>query len=237
MVSSSGGFNVTLLNFDAGTSTFTITLTVHNAGTDMNEFMLMTQAGVVGSCPSTYNIMERNTIDTSAPVNLTNFSASHTDNRSVNILWATGTEYNNDYFEVQRSTDGNQWDALGIVPGHGTTLQPQTYSYTDGVKSPGTYCIALFKLTLMVRCSTAQLFSVVVPALHNAVVYPNPASSILYIDAHTPSTVIIVDQSGRTVLTTDEICTRCSVDVSALPKGVYIVAIRDEFDALRETRR
>ena len=49
----------------------------------------------------------------------------------IELTWATATETNNDFFEIQRSTDGVMWEALERVKGFGTTLQQQDYIAYD----------------------------------------------------------------------------------------------------------
>ncbi|MDR0941211.1 MAG: hypothetical protein LBM68_03175, partial [Bacteroidales bacterium] len=64
------------------------------------------------------------------PIELISFTAKHTGTE-VDINWNTLTETNNDYFTVQRSHNGRNFDALGEVQGAGTTIVPQYYNYVD----------------------------------------------------------------------------------------------------------
>jgi hypothetical protein len=49
----------------------------------------------------------------------------------INLLWETASELNNDYFEVQRSVDGQHFEVIGKVNGNGTTQNSSNYSFTD----------------------------------------------------------------------------------------------------------
>jgi hypothetical protein len=52
-----------------------------------------------------------------------------------NLLeWATTMEKNNHYFDVERSTDGKHFSAIGRVSGSGTTRSISQYSFTDGAQ-------------------------------------------------------------------------------------------------------
>ena len=55
-----------------------------------------------------------NSTTTPLPIGLIFFSAS-VDNGSVLLKWATASENNSDYFEVQRSTNGTTWQSLTQV--------------------------------------------------------------------------------------------------------------------------
>ncbi len=52
-------------------------------------------------------------------------------NDAIDLYWRTATERNNDFMEVQRSTDGKRFEPLGRVWGQGTTITPQDYRFTD----------------------------------------------------------------------------------------------------------
>lgn len=64
------------------------------------------------------------------PVELTSFTGSLV-NGAVELNWETATEVNNAGFEVERSTDRENFTKLAFVPGNGTTNSPRYYSYTD----------------------------------------------------------------------------------------------------------
>lgn len=64
------------------------------------------------------------------PVTLSSFTAQKQGNSAV-IKWATSSEQNNAYFEVQRSVDGQEFTTIGTRKGAGTTSVAQKYSYTD----------------------------------------------------------------------------------------------------------
>jgi len=64
------------------------------------------------------------------PVELASFTGSKTQN-DVRLDWITASELNNHGFEIQRSTDGNEFVTIGFVEGKGTTTERSYYSYSD----------------------------------------------------------------------------------------------------------
>lgn len=64
------------------------------------------------------------------PVTLTDFTATR-QVANAQLVWNMASEKNNDHFEVEVSTDGRQFQALGNVVGHGTTTQAQRYTFLD----------------------------------------------------------------------------------------------------------
>ncbi len=64
------------------------------------------------------------------PVELVYLRGSYMENR-VRIWWKTATEINNDYFEVERSRDGENFEAIGKVTGGGNSSGPIDYEFFD----------------------------------------------------------------------------------------------------------
>ena len=64
------------------------------------------------------------------PVELLGFSAECKDNY-VELNWQTASEINNDYFEVEKSTDGINFLSIGYVSGAGNSNSVSTYSLQD----------------------------------------------------------------------------------------------------------
>ena len=74
------------------------------------------------------------------PVQLANFNAVAAGQSKVRVNWSTVSETNNYGFEVQksaRSAEGYETIANSFVPGHGTTLKPEQYSYVDEMSTAG----------------------------------------------------------------------------------------------------
>ncbi|MBN1185681.1 MAG: T9SS type A sorting domain-containing protein [Bacteroidales bacterium] len=73
------------------------------------------------------------------PVELSSFEAS-LDNNSITLKWRTESETNNYGFEIEKKVSNhregpNIWKKLVFIPGQGTTVNSQIYSYSDSSKS------------------------------------------------------------------------------------------------------
>lgn len=77
------------------------------------------------------------TANSPLPVELEDFQARPMDGQSL-LTWQTASELNNAGFEVERSADANQWEVIGFVNGHGTTVEAIDYKYIDAQPMPGT---------------------------------------------------------------------------------------------------
>lgn len=70
---------------------------------------------------------------TTLPIVLTEFRADCKNGR-MEILWATASELNNDFFTIERTMDGTTYDAIGIVDSkvpNGNSSQTLSYSFVD----------------------------------------------------------------------------------------------------------
>jgi hypothetical protein len=76
------------------------------------------------------------------PVELASFAATVNDGDVV-LSWSTSTETNNLGFEVQRSSNGNEFVAAGFVDGNGTVTEIQNYTFTDKNLEVGNYSYRL----------------------------------------------------------------------------------------------
>jgi hypothetical protein len=84
--------------------------------------------------------------DTALPIQLASFTATPISNDRVRLTWTTASELNNYGFEVQRKRDGEvEFRTLphSFVPGHGTTIEPHSYSFVDSTASVGTWWFRL----------------------------------------------------------------------------------------------
>ena len=83
--------------------------------------------GVAGSnCRYEINAINAYVLST----NIKNFSGWKTSSSNI-LRWATVTEVNNSYFEIERSTDGNLFTTIGRVPGEENSFSEKYYSFEE----------------------------------------------------------------------------------------------------------
>ena len=68
--------------------------------------------------------------DSPLPVELISFDLE-TKDETVILNWKTGSELNNDHFDIMRSSDGRRFLKIGEVKGSGTTSNEVSYTYRD----------------------------------------------------------------------------------------------------------
>lgn len=66
------------------------------------------------------------------PVELSGMIAYYNESRKTNSLsWFTESEFNNDYFTLERSTDGENWTTVSVQSSKGNTVEKTEYRYED----------------------------------------------------------------------------------------------------------
>ena len=172
------------------------------------------------------------------PVELTSFSASASEN-VVTLDWSTATELNNRGFNIERSSEKNEWRTIGFIEGKGTTSEPQHYMYSDNlndVKSNKVY----YRLKQIDNDGTYKYSNIVevgiVPSSFTlSQNYPNPfnpSTKIKYSIPQSSKVVVkVFDMLGKEVATlvneekeagTYEI----TWNAQNLPSGVYSYGIK-----------
>jgi hypothetical protein len=165
------------------------------------------------------------------PLTLLNFTGTK-NNNSVLLTWKTANEINTSNFAVQRSLDAVDFSDIKIVPATPGSVA-KTYSFTDNVaaiKAPKIY----YRLKMVDKDGKFKLSNVVLVTLANQglrfTIKPNPTKNYFVItyDDSVPldALVTISDFSGRSVLKqTITPGGGQKINISALPKGVYMVTI------------
>lgn len=70
------------------------------------------------------------------PIELLSFNAKPNGNK-VDLMWVTASEINNDYFTLERTTDGVNFEVVGTVKGNGNSTKVINYSSEDNVPYSG----------------------------------------------------------------------------------------------------
>lgn len=117
-------------------------------------------------------------LESSLPVDLLNFNASINREKQVDLDWTTISEENFQYFEVQKSIDGMEFETFATIQGQGTQNESQNYKIVDRNPYKGQ---SYYRLKMVDRDGSfdySKVRSIVFDALADkVVVYPNPISN------------------------------------------------------------
>lgn len=115
------------------------------------------------------------------PVELVYFKARAAQNKAI-MEWATAAEINNEFFTIERSTDGKNFQTLATVEGAGNSSTQISYTYTDESAPTGTSYYRLKQTDYDGKFEYFKLIAVTIESsLHNnnlnvVSVGPNPFS-------------------------------------------------------------
>ncbi|GAC1601895.1 MAG: hypothetical protein NVS3B25_30030 [Hymenobacter sp.] len=156
------------------------------------------------------------------PVELTRFDATATAT-GTSLAWATASEKNSAYFEVQRSANSENFQTIATVQGQGTSATAHEYAVLDRAPLAG---LAYYRLHQVDKDGAATYSPVVTARRAEAAalaVYPNPSSDKLYLSGlDAPATYRVLNSQGKIVLT-GETDGAAGVDLKRLPAGIYLL--------------
>lgn len=117
------------------------------------------------------------------PVELLWFRAYLDKHNSVTLAWETLNEVNNDYFLVEKSADGVQWEVIEKVDGAGDSGRAIKYSVADEAPYKGNNYYRLKQIDYDKRFSYSKVENVITnPDNRNLKLYPNPCRDEVFIE-------------------------------------------------------
>lgn len=161
------------------------------------------------------------------PIELLYFKAT-LNKKEVDLDWKTATQTDNDFFSVERSADGLNWESIQYVKGVGTFLEPKEYTSTDHEPLKGESYYRLKQTDYDKKFSYSPIVSVS-QADAAFMVYPNPVNDKLYIitesDVNPLVSLMTIDGKAINVRIGKE-DSKLWMDVSSLGKGIYTLKLQ-----------
>ncbi len=171
------------------------------------------------------------------PVTLKSIAATIVK-QDVSVIWKTASEINFSYFEVQRSTDGSNFEYVGRVAGiaSGSMYKFNDLEIVNRVKAGSVIYYRLKMVDVDGRFKYSPVVNVRINNVNTIVsVYPNPFKDQLYLrlnaSASAMGTVTISDVTGRLATRPQQVMVKEGDNViqvnnlQGLPKGMYIVKL------------
>jgi hypothetical protein len=161
------------------------------------------------------------------PIDLISFTGKLTDHTTV-LNWSTAVELNNDYFEIQRSTDGINFTTIGTKKGNGNSNSINEYEFIDAAPVNGINYYRLVQHDFNGKTSYSNVIKVDIENTSNFSVSPNPSVSSFNVKFLNLSggEFTVMDVLGRVLLNrTIEAGTESIVIGSEFTKGVYVLRL------------
>ena len=179
------------------------------------------------------------------PVELLDFSGS-CDNGVMRLEWATASEHNNDYFLIERSVNGSDWERLKEIPGSGNSSTKIEYNIADysPLSSTSYYRLTQFDYNgnyrvydpIAVSCGDYELEIVSVENNYNSSqMFLNVSSSL-----SETFDLYVTDMSGKVMISQQGVAVkdgmnRLEIDKDDMSMGIYLIQLVNDNHLL--TRR
>ncbi|MFY0651298.1 MAG: T9SS type A sorting domain-containing protein [Cyclobacteriaceae bacterium] len=164
------------------------------------------------------------------PVELLYFKGNSNDSK-IELTWATATEIDNDYFEIEKSPDGTKFAKIGEVPGNGDSNEVINYSYTDenvrGVQN-------FYRLKQVDYDGKFEYFNIIMvlnAGASGVSIYPNPVQNKLIkiqVENLLQDDLVrieLADLSGKILQKTAGYKGTFELSTEALLQGTYLVRV------------
>lgn len=144
------------------------------------------------------------------------------------ITWITASERDNDYFQIERSCNGYDFEVIATIDGAGNSSSEKNYVYNDFEPCSG---YSYYRLSQTDFNGLKETFYVEAATCggQNVVVYPNPAGEKITIknNGMAITDIKLIDETGKLVKNLDGIFipdkSDLTVDLSDLASGIYIL--------------
>lgn len=161
-------------------------------------------------------------LDNPLPVELIRFSAEPFEDH-VQVNWTTASELNNDYFMVQRSANGIEFENLGKIEGAGSKSSATTYQFIDENPLPDVSYYRLRQTDFDGKTTFSNVVSVNFSASEFSL-YPNPVTYGIDVTLSRKGDYVLTNNLGVIVM---RISNANKFEVSSLAPGVYTVRSSD----------
>ncbi len=186
--------------------------------------------GLSGSKWADFTGNARNTIGSSEatkplPVTLLSFEA-YQEGSTTSLTWKTTEETNSERFEVQRSSNGKNWETFQVIKAYGDSKVERTYHAVDA--NP-LHEENLYRLYMVDRDGSTALSKIVSVQFEGekGYIFPNPVADKFYLKNWNTGKRLAVEISnatGQVVLKTSKINNE-GVNIEMLPPGLYTVKV------------
>lgn len=165
------------------------------------------------------------------PVTFSDFTVKAKDCKAL-LEWKTSMEQNNNYFKVERSSDGIHFNAIAQTAAAGNSNTTQTYNYTDESPLTGVNYYRITQVDFNGKYSSTAIASIQIKCAANAGIvkaYPNPTSNQLFIKSgRAVAQVNILSSNGQNVLRFIPSTNQGGIfplNVQMLQAGIYLIQV------------
>ncbi len=164
------------------------------------------------------------------PVTMVGFFAEQ-QQQKVKLSWSTATEINNDFFTIERSSDGDQWNEIKRIKGAGNSNELRNYTAYDENAAAGTFHYRIKQTDFDGKASYSEIRTVRSTNTNkNVSLFPIPNTgntiNITGIKDYNKSELTLLNTAGNIIFATT--LSTSSVELPQLVNGIYFIRIKDK---------
>lgn len=201
-------------------------------GNFYNDLATAHTAHVGSPSPGAYYFIDEVVVQPAAilPLTLTAFNAEE-NNDQVQLTWTTQNELNTQRFIIERSADGEQFDAIGELPAAGFSEQELNYSFVDITPLSGDnyYRLKMEDNNGDFNYSEIEYVRMEFISSVKIISGPNPCEQVFNINTNDGSDhdYYLYAMNGKIVASGKMQGGSAQIDMSNLAKGIYLLRIND----------
>jgi len=171
------------------------------------------------------------------PITLLNF-AGNLDGSKVQLYWQTTHENNSSYFELQKSSDGNNFETFATSSAKGNTTTVNNYQAADDLffyhYKKVYYRLKMVETNGSFKYSTVVVITLDATVKNSIIAWPLPFSSSLNVAYNSASdeavTIILHSVNGAAVLTMNNVAKKGNNTITinqaqSIPAGTYLLTV------------
>lgn len=194
-----------------------------------STYMLMVDGFAGDVCDFQVNNWTANGI---LPVELVGFFGAAMPQKNV-LHWQTASELNNDYFVINRSYDGENFEPIGMVNGIGNSTSTIDYEFTDENIRTGTVYYRLTQVDIDGTSVQSEIIALNRSQVESGLlgVFPNPTQDLLNVEVNISNEMeeVVIELNDAHGKLIEEKLIQTSgfgivtFDLEHLKKGIYFI--------------
>ena len=159
------------------------------------------------------------------PVKYVTFAATP-QNDKILLEWSTASEVNNEQFTIERSSDGLDFDFIGLIEGAGNSSEGRNYEFTDEIPLSGINYYRIKQTDYDGKFTYSDIRAVRLGKESGILAYPSVTESyVMIVSDEQGYDIQVMDQTGRQVYSISDVSGWHQIDLSEVYSGVYFVKV------------